>query len=158
MSQSSPQVSPLYGTLSPTGPSHPISRVTPYDASHTLRGDSTHELGHPTEWVSPWVRSVPVKSLDLPRSNHVASHGSYMALNAHHGLQCSIVAISIATPCNPTIPITLINETLNLLHSINTQRDTTFGGHTLRAHQTFTCNFWTTLDPLHLVIFLLAPT
>ena len=51
-----------------------------------------------------------------------------MTLNAYHGLQCFIMAINIATPCNPTIPITLINETLGLLYSISTQRDTTFRG------------------------------
>ena len=73
-------------------------------------------------------RSVPIESLDFPRSNHVASYESYMTLNAYHDLQCFIKAISIATPCNPTVPITLINETLGLLHSISTQKDTTFWG------------------------------
>ncbi|KAL5582552.1 hypothetical protein UlMin_014994 [Ulmus minor] len=26
----------------------------------------TDELGHPTKWVAPWVRSVPIMSLDFP--------------------------------------------------------------------------------------------
>ena len=64
-------VSPFYGTLSPTSPSHPKSRVIPYGAGHTLWVESAHELGHPIEWVAPWVRLVPIKSLDFPRSNHV---------------------------------------------------------------------------------------
>ena len=104
-----------------------MSRVTPYGASHTLLGESTHELEHLIEWVAPWERSVPIEFLDFPRSNHVPSHGSYITLNTHHGLQCSIIAISIATPCNPIVLITLINETLGLIHFISTQRGTTFG-------------------------------
>ena len=91
------------------------------------RGESTHELGHPTGWVAPWVRSVLIESLDFPRSNHVASNESYMTLNAYHDLRCFIKAINIATPCNPTVLITLINETLGLLHFINTQGNATFG-------------------------------
>ena len=54
MSQPSPYVSLLYDTLNPTGPSHPMNRVK-----------STHDLGHPVEWVAPWVRSAPTKTLDL---------------------------------------------------------------------------------------------
>ena len=64
--QPNPQISPLYGTLSPTGSSHPTSCVTSNGTGHTLRVESTHELGHPTEWVAPWVRSVPMESLDTP--------------------------------------------------------------------------------------------
>ena len=158
MGQPSLRVSPLYDTLNPTSPSHPMSRVIPYGADHTPRVEPIHKLGHPTEWVAPWVRPVPIESLDFPRSNHVASYGSYMTLNAYHGLQCFIMAINIATPCNPTIPITLINETLGLLYSINTQRDTALR-RDLETHiQTFTDNSWTTLDPPHLVPFLSAPT
>ena len=56
------------------GPSHPMSQVRPYDADHTLWVKLTHELGHPTEWFAPWVRSVPMEFLDTPRSVHVASH------------------------------------------------------------------------------------
>ena len=67
-------ISPLYGTLSPTGPSHPMSRVTSNGTGHTLRVESTRGLGHPTEWVAPWVRSAPMESLDTPRSILVASH------------------------------------------------------------------------------------
>ena len=42
-----------------------------YELGHTLRREShsrvksTHELGHLIEWVAPWVRSVPTKTLDL---------------------------------------------------------------------------------------------
>ena len=60
------RISPLYGTLSPTGPSHPTRRVTFNGTGHTLRVESTRGLGHPTEWVAPWVRSVPIESLDTP--------------------------------------------------------------------------------------------
>ena len=73
-SQPNPYISPLYGTLSPTGPSHLTSQVTSNGAGHDLRVESTHGLGHPTEWVTPWVRSVLMESLDTPRSVHVASH------------------------------------------------------------------------------------
>ncbi|KAL5538424.1 hypothetical protein UlMin_043522 [Ulmus minor] len=48
------QISPLYGTLSPTGPSHPTSWVTSYGTGHTLRVESARGLGHPAEWVAPW--------------------------------------------------------------------------------------------------------
>ena len=114
MSQPSLRVSPLYGKLSPMGPSPPMSQIIPYAMGHTLRGESTHELEHPTEWVASWVQSISFESLDFPRSNYVASDESYMTLNTHHGLQCSIMAINIATPWNPTILITLINETFGL--------------------------------------------
>ena len=49
MSQSNPQVSLLYGTLSPTGPSHPTSWITSNGTGHTLRVELTHGLGHPTD-------------------------------------------------------------------------------------------------------------
>ena len=127
-----------------------MSQVTPCGVGHTLRVKPTHELGHPIEQVAPWVQSVPIKSLDFSRSNHVASHESYMTLSAYHGLQCSIMAINFVTPCNPTVPITLINVTLCLLHSISTQRDTSFGGSWI----SLTYNSWSTLDHLHLVHFL----
>ena len=68
------QPNPLYGTLSPTGPSHPTSRVTSNDTCHTLRVELTRGLGHPIEWVTPWVWSVPKESLGIPRSVLVASH------------------------------------------------------------------------------------
>ena len=42
--------------------SHPTARVTPYGTGHTLQAESTHGSGHPTEWVAPWVRSVPIVS------------------------------------------------------------------------------------------------
>ena len=78
--QPSLQVSPLYSILSPTGPSHPTSQVTSSGTGHTLRVESTRGLGQPIEWVAPWVRSVPMESLDTPRSVHVASH------NELHGI------------------------------------------------------------------------
>ena len=53
MSQPNPHISPLYGTLSPTGPSHPTSRVTFNGTGHTLRVESIHGLGNLTEWVAP---------------------------------------------------------------------------------------------------------
>ena len=49
MSQPSPWVSPFYGTLSPTGPSHPINRVTPYGTGHTLQVELIRELERPIE-------------------------------------------------------------------------------------------------------------
>ena len=52
-----------------------MSQVTPNGAGHTLRVESTHGLGHPTEWVAPWVWSVPIEFLDSPRSDHVTSCG-----------------------------------------------------------------------------------
>ena len=66
MSQPSPWVNPFYGTLSPMGSSHFMSRVTPNGMGHTLRVESAHKLGHPIEWVAPWVRPVPTKALDYP--------------------------------------------------------------------------------------------
>ena len=62
--------------------------------------------------------------------------------------------IMVISSLQPNSPYS-INETLGLLHSINTQRDTTFGDPGI-VTQTFTfSNSWTTLDPLHLVLFLL---
>ena len=66
-----------------------------------------------------------------------------MAFNA------PIMAISSLQPNS----LYSINETLGLLHSINTQRDTTFGG-SRTDNSTHTCNSWITLDPLHLVLLL----
>ena len=60
------QISPLYGTLSPTGPSHPTSRVTSYGMGHTLRVESARGLGHPAEWVAPWVGQFLWSPLVLP--------------------------------------------------------------------------------------------
>ena len=65
MSQPNPQVSPLYGALSPMGPSHPTSWVTPNITGHILRVKLTHGLWHPAEWVAPWVWLVPMESLTL---------------------------------------------------------------------------------------------
>ena len=73
------RISPLYGTLSPMGPGHPTSRVTSNSTGHTLRFKLTHGLEHPIEWVVPWVRSVPMESLDTPKSDLVAPIRSYMA-------------------------------------------------------------------------------
>ena len=69
-----PTSQPTLRLLSPTCPSNHMSRVTPNVTGHTLRVESTHGLGHPIEWVAPWVRSIPMESLDSPRSVHVASH------------------------------------------------------------------------------------
>ena len=55
------------------------------------------------------------------------------------------MAISSMQPNSPHS----INETLGLLHSISTQRDTSFGG---RSDLTY--NSWITLDHLYLVLFL----
>ena len=83
------RISPFYGTLSPTGPSHPTSRVTSNSTGHTLWVELAHELEHPVEWVVPWVRSVPMESLDSPRSVHVASHEGLHGMDHTNGLQCS---------------------------------------------------------------------
>ena len=103
MSQPNPQISPLYGTLSPTGPSHPTSRVTSNGTGHTLWVKSTHGLGHPTEWVAPWVRSVPMESLDTPRSVHVASHEELHGID--HALWSLMLPLWPLVPGNPTVPI-----------------------------------------------------
>ena len=65
MSQPSPWVSPFYATLIPIDPSYPTSWITPYGMGHTLRVKLAHKLGHPIEWVTPWVQSVPTKTLDF---------------------------------------------------------------------------------------------
>ena len=44
-SQPNPQISPLYSTLSPTGPSHPTSQVTSNGMGHTLRVGSSRLMG-----------------------------------------------------------------------------------------------------------------
>ncbi|KAL5579856.1 hypothetical protein UlMin_012298 [Ulmus minor] len=85
--QPNPQISPLYGTLSPTGPSHPMSR-------------STRGLGYPTEWVAPWVRSVPMESLDTPRSVHVASHEGLQGID--HATWSLMFPLWPLIPGNPT--------------------------------------------------------
>ncbi|KAL5574137.1 hypothetical protein UlMin_023734 [Ulmus minor] len=72
-----PHVSPLYGTLSPTGLSHPMSRVTPSCTGHTLRVESTYGLGHPTEWGQLLITSSAVDTALL----HAMSVG-LNALNA----------------------------------------------------------------------------
>ena len=64
--QPNPRISPLYGTLSPMGPSHPMSRVTSYGTGHTLRVESARGLGHPAEWVAPWVGQFLWSPLVLP--------------------------------------------------------------------------------------------
>ena len=89
MGQPNLRVSPLYGTLGPTGPSHPTSRVTFNSTGHTLRVELTHGLEHPIEWVAPWVRLVPMESFDSPRSVHVASHEELHGIDHTNGLQCS---------------------------------------------------------------------
>ncbi|KAL5583501.1 hypothetical protein UlMin_015943 [Ulmus minor] len=48
-----------------------LLRVTSNGTGHTLRVESTRGLGHPTEWVALWVRSIPMESLDTPRSVHM---------------------------------------------------------------------------------------
>ena len=103
MNQPSLQVSPLYGKLSPTGLSHPTSRVTSNDTGHTLRVESTHGLGHPTEWVAPWVRSIPIESLDTPRSIHVASHEELQGID--HATWSLMLPLWPLVPGNPTVPI-----------------------------------------------------
>ncbi|KAL5538603.1 hypothetical protein UlMin_045291 [Ulmus minor] len=40
-------------------------------------------------WVAPWVRSVPMESLDSPRSVHVASHEELHGIDHTNGLLCS---------------------------------------------------------------------
>ena len=141
MCQPSPQISPLYGTLNPTGPSHPTSQVTSNDTGHTLRVESAHRLGHPTEWVTLWVRSVPMETLDTPRSVHVASHEEL------HG-SCNMVfnaPIMVISPMQPNSSHS-INEAPGFLHSINTQRHTTFGGPLDSNSETQTSSdSWTTL-------------
>ncbi len=102
-SQPNPQISLLYCTLSPTGPSHLTSRVTSNGTGHTLRVELTHELGHPTEWVALWVRSVPMESLDTPRSDHVAFHEELHGID--HATWSSVLPLWPLVPCNPTVPI-----------------------------------------------------
>ena len=102
-SQPNPQISPLYGTLSPMGPIHPTSWVTSKDTGHTLRVESTRGLGHPTEWVALWVRSVPMESLDTPRSVHVASHDELQGIDL--ATWSSMLPLWPLVPGNPTVPI-----------------------------------------------------
>ena len=101
--QSNPQIGPLYGTLSPTGPSYPTSQVTSNGMGHTLRVESTCGLGHPTEWVAPWVQSVPMESLDTPRSVHVASHEELQGID--HTTWSLMLPLWPLVPGNPTVPI-----------------------------------------------------
>ena len=103
MGQPSLQISPLYGTLSPTGPSHPTSRVTSNGTGHTLRVASTRGLGHPTEWVDPWVRSIPMESLNTPRFVPVASHEELQGID--HATWSLMLPLWPLVPGNPTVPI-----------------------------------------------------
>ena len=86
MGQPNLQISALYGTLSPTGPGHPMSRVTSNSTGHTLQVELTHGLEHPIVWVAPWVRSVPMESLDSPISVRVASHEELHDIDHINGL------------------------------------------------------------------------
>ena len=142
MSQPSPHVSPLHDTLSPTGLSHPMSRVKSNGTGHTLRVKSTHRLGHLTEWVAPWVRSVPMESLDTPRSVHVASHEELQGID--HATWSLMLPIMTISPRQPNSSHS-INETPGLLHSISTQRHTTFGGPRSLPLDSNSSNSWTTL-------------
>src|SRR5690606_36510343 len=101
------RISLLYGTLSPTGPSHPMSQVTSNGTGHTLRVESTRGLGHPIEWVAPWVRSVPMESLGAPRSVLVASHEELQGID--HITWSLMLSLWPLVPGNPTIPIPSMN-------------------------------------------------
>ena len=130
---------------------------------YTLQVESTHGLGHPTEWVAPWVRSVPMESLDSPRSDHVTSHKELHGID--HTTWSLMLPLWPFSSMRPNSPHS-INETLSLLHSINTQKHTTFGdGWTIHHHSTIFGrssltrlhifgNSWATLDLLHLVLLL----
>ena len=103
MNQPNPQINPLYGTLSPMGPSHPMSQVTSNGTGHTLRFELTHGLGHPTEWVAPWVRSVPIETLDTLIPVHVASHDELHGID--HATWSLMLPLRPLVPGNPTVPI-----------------------------------------------------
>ena len=90
----------LYGSAQPTdqptlrytqphGPKSSYESGHINSTGHTLRVQLAHELEHPVEWVAPWVRSVPMESLDSPRSVHVASHEELHGIDHTNGLQCS---------------------------------------------------------------------
>ena len=104
--QPNPHISPLYGTLGPTGPIHPTSWVTSNGTGHTLRIESTRGLGQPIEWVAPWVRPVPMKSLNTPRSVHVASYEELHGID--HATWSLMLPLWPLVPCNPTVPIPLM--------------------------------------------------
>ena len=97
------RISSLYGTLSPTGPSHPTSRVASNSTGHTLRVELAHGLEHPIEWVAPWVWSVPMESLDSLRSVHVASHEELHGID--HATWSLMLPLWPLVPGNPTVPI-----------------------------------------------------
>ena len=86
----------------------PISREaqplgwTAYE-SFTLRVESIHWLGHPTKWVAPWERSVPMESLDTPRSAHVASHEELQGID--HTTWSLMLPLWPLVSGNPTVPI-----------------------------------------------------
>ena len=77
--------------------------VTPKGTGHTLRARLTHGLGHPTEWVAPWERSVLMESLGIPRSDHAASHEELHGID--HTTWPSMLPLWPLTLANPTVPI-----------------------------------------------------
>ena len=90
----------LYGSAQPTDQptlryTQPHGPKSSYESGHiqqhgshpTGRVDSW--IGHPIEWVAPWVRSVPMESLDSPRSVHVTSHKELHGIGHTNGLECS---------------------------------------------------------------------
>ena len=89
-------------------PSHPTSRVTSNGTCHTLRVESTHGLGHPTKWVTPWVRSVPMESLDTPRFSHVAFHEELHGID--HATWSLMLPLWPLVSDNPTVPIPSIRS------------------------------------------------
>ena len=69
-----------------------------------------------------------MESLDTPESDHVASHEELHGIDHATVFNAPIMAISSMQPNSSHS----INEASGLLHSINTQRHTTFGdGSTL---------------------------
>jgi len=116
------RISPFYGTLSPTGPSHPTSWVTSNSTGHTLRVRSDRELGHPIGWVALWVQSIPKEFLDTPRSVLVTSHEKLQDIDQWSSI-LSLWPFSSSQPNSSHA----FNETPGLFHSINTRRHATFG-------------------------------
>ena len=127
-----PTCEPILWYTQPHGPK------SSYESGHTLQVESAHGLKHPTKWVTLWVQSVPIKSLDSPRSDHVTSHEEL------HGIECTTWHSMLICSRQPNSPHS-INETLGLLHSINTQRHTTFGDPHENTHSDTLSNSWTTL-------------
>ena len=70
---------------------------------HTLRVESTRGLGHPTEWVVPWVWSVLMESLDTPRSVLVAFHEKLQDID--HATWFLMLPLWPLVPGNPTVHI-----------------------------------------------------